>query len=192
MGTEWRRKLDDRAFTSSLYVYQGVLSHDQVSQRHIYSIFLSKNYSISKVNTDDFLQQAADSIISILTTLPNTITPSLEAGDPTRNILLKIATILNQPERLPVVSPEISQDDTYIPKVQTPKEPLLHPAPTPTSNIHAIPSRVVVPTQTNTAVPTPTYNNVTYKWKKVVGFYRHVTIYVPNHQVLSNRRLNTS
>ena len=51
-----------------------------------------------KVSLDDFLRQAATDIISILTAPPSTTAPSLQAGDPTRNALLEIATVLNRAE----------------------------------------------------------------------------------------------
>ena len=54
-----------------------------------------------KVNLEDFLRQAAMDIISILTAPPSTTTPSLQAGDVTRNALLDIAQILHRAEDLP-------------------------------------------------------------------------------------------
>ena len=74
--------------------------------------FFPKVISFAKVNIDDFLRQAAEDIISILTAPPTHIPPSLEVGDPASNALLKIATILKRLDRLPVPSPEISQEDT--------------------------------------------------------------------------------
>lgn len=50
------------------------------------------------------MRQAATDIISILTAPPSTTVPSLQAGDPTRNALLEIATVLNRTEKLPVTS----------------------------------------------------------------------------------------
>ena len=61
-----------------------------------------KTISFPKVSIDDFLRQVAEDIISILTSPPTPTTPSLEAGEPTRNALLKTATILKRTDRLPV------------------------------------------------------------------------------------------
>ena len=54
-----------------------------------------------EVKIDDFLRQAATDIITILTTSPSTTTPSLQAGDVTKNALLDIATILHRADDLP-------------------------------------------------------------------------------------------
>jgi hypothetical protein len=48
-----------------------------------------------KVTTDDYLQQAASDIISILKTKPS-VTPSLVYGDDTTNALFKIAQLLGR------------------------------------------------------------------------------------------------
>ena len=49
-----------------------------------------------KVGLDPFLRQSATDIITILTSKPSYTTPSLKVGDPTRNALLEIATVLNR------------------------------------------------------------------------------------------------
>ena len=54
-----------------------------------------------EVNLDNFLRQAAMDIITLLTAPPSTTTPSLQAGDVTRNALLDIATILHRTVDLP-------------------------------------------------------------------------------------------
>ena len=51
--------------------------------------FFTKVISFQKVNTDEFLRQAAEDIIIIPTAPPTKTIPSLEAGDTTRNTLLK-------------------------------------------------------------------------------------------------------
>ena len=50
----------------------------------------------SKVKIEDFLRQAVNDIITILTDPPSTTTPSLQAGDPIRNGLLQLATLLKK------------------------------------------------------------------------------------------------
>ena len=57
-----------------------------------------------EVKIDNFLRQAATDIITILTAPPSTTTPSLQAGDVTKNALLDIATILHRAEDLPVAT----------------------------------------------------------------------------------------
>ena len=79
--------------------------------------FFPRFISFPKVNTDDFNSRVAENIISILNAPPTTITPSLEAGDTTRNALLRIATILKTTDRLPVTSSSSSQYDTESPRV---------------------------------------------------------------------------
>ena len=55
-----------------------------------------------KVTTDDFLRQAATDIISILSSPPKvSIIPTLEAGDLTKNAILKLATLLNRADKIP-------------------------------------------------------------------------------------------
>ena len=142
--------------------------HKTGSVRDIDTVtFFTKVILFPKVNTDYFLRQAAEDIISILTTLPVSTTPSIEVGDTTSNALLKIATIMNQTDRLLVASPTNAQDYTQTTRVKTPKKPSLHPVTTPTSKTQAIPPRVVapIPAPTLSHKPTPTYNKVTYKRK---------------------------
>ena len=54
-----------------------------------------------KVNLEDFLKQAATDFITILNATPFETTPWIHAGNPTRNTLLYIATVLNRAEKLP-------------------------------------------------------------------------------------------
>ena len=53
-----------------------------------------------KINTNDYLRQAAKDIITILTEPLTSTTPSLETGDETRNGLLKLASLLNIANKL--------------------------------------------------------------------------------------------
>ena len=62
-----------------------------------------------KVSTDDFLRQAATDIITILTEPPSSTTPTLEAGDGTRNALLKIAETLKRADKLPEPTPRSTE-----------------------------------------------------------------------------------
>ena len=60
-----------------------------------------------EVKLEHFLKQAASDIITILTTPPSTTTPSLQAGDTTKNALLDIATILHRADDLPSTSTDM-------------------------------------------------------------------------------------
>ena len=78
------------------------------------------------VNIDDYLRQAATDIITILTSPPSTTTPTLQAGDPVRNALLELATLLNRAKPLPKLSspPPSNQPtnttNTSVPRVSFP------------------------------------------------------------------------
>ena len=63
--------------------------------------FLPHDVPFPEVSLKDYLKQAASDIITILTQPPSTTVPSLEAGDPTRNALLKLAKQLGRMESLP-------------------------------------------------------------------------------------------
>ena len=63
--------------------------------------FLAHAVPFPEVTIKDHLQQAASDIISILTQPPSTTVPSLQAGDPTRIALLKIAEQLHRVENIP-------------------------------------------------------------------------------------------
>ena len=54
-----------------------------------------------QVTIDDFLRQATTDIIKILSAPPNVSIPTMEAGDTTRNAILKLATLLNRVDTLP-------------------------------------------------------------------------------------------
>ena len=72
------------------------------SQRDVDTVtFFPKVVPFPEVKTDDFLKQAALDIISILTTPRSSTTVTLEAGDATKNALLKIAEALQRVEDLP-------------------------------------------------------------------------------------------
>ena len=58
-------------------------------------LFLPHEIPFPEVKIDDFLRQAATDLISILTHPPPSTVPSLEAGDATKNALLKLALLLN-------------------------------------------------------------------------------------------------
>jgi hypothetical protein len=63
--------------------------------------FPHSRIKIPKINTEDYLKQATDDIISILHNPPNTSIPSLEAGNPTRNAILRVALALNRAAKPP-------------------------------------------------------------------------------------------
>ena len=54
-------------------------------------IFFPTTIPFPQVKSDDFLRQAAEDIISILTQPPSTVFSSLQAGNPTRNALILLA-----------------------------------------------------------------------------------------------------
>jgi hypothetical protein len=58
-------------------------------------LFFPHEIQFPAVKIDDFLRQAATDLISILTNPPPSTVPSLEAGDTTKNALLKLALLLN-------------------------------------------------------------------------------------------------
>lgn len=70
-------------------------SHAEVNSDTV--VFVPEKINFPAVTTEDFLRQAAQDIISLLTHPPSTIIPSLHAGDTTRNALLDLATILQTP-----------------------------------------------------------------------------------------------
>ena len=57
------------------------------------------------MSTDDFLRQATTDIIKLLTVPLKDIGPVLEAGDKTRNGILKVARLLNRSESIPSTLP---------------------------------------------------------------------------------------
>ena len=66
-----------------------------------HSQFFPHDIPFPAITTDDYLKQAAEDIITILTAPPSPTTPSLSAGDPVRNALLEIATQLKRIEAIP-------------------------------------------------------------------------------------------
>ena len=64
--------------------------------------FFPSKLSFPEIKTDDFLKQAAEDIIHILTNPTATTTPSLKAGNSTKNALLELATILKRVDNVPV------------------------------------------------------------------------------------------
>ena len=62
--------------------------------------FSPKAIPFPEIKLEDFLRQAAEDIISILTLPPSTTTPSLAAGDPVRNALLTLATQLQRVQKM--------------------------------------------------------------------------------------------
>ena len=63
--------------------------------------FFPASITFPEIKLDDFLLQAADDIITVLTQPPSSTTPTLQAGDLTKNTLLELAKILNQADDLP-------------------------------------------------------------------------------------------
>ena len=63
--------------------------------------FFPKLVFFLRVKLNNFLQQAAQDIITILTNPPPTTTPTLEAGDSFRNALLTLATELKSVDTIP-------------------------------------------------------------------------------------------
>ena len=87
--------------------------------------FISKVVPFTEIKTDDFSKQATLDRISILTNLSSTTTINLEAGDTTRNALLKIVQYLTRV--------------TAILGIPTTIEPSLHPFTTSTKQDTHVP-----------------------------------------------------
>ena len=65
-------------------------------------VFIPHKITFPEVKAEDFLKQAATDIISILTQPnQNSLIPSLQNGNETKNALLQLATILGQAEKEP-------------------------------------------------------------------------------------------
>ena len=79
--------------------------------------FFPTNVPFPQVKLVAFLKQAATDIITILTSPPSTTTPSLEAGDPVRNVLLTLATQLHRIDTIP----EPVKIDSPTPRVLSPE-----------------------------------------------------------------------
>ena len=65
------------------------------------------NIPVPTVTTDEFLRQAVDDIITILTTPSKDIDPQLQVGNTTKNALLQVAKILKTADKLPNAVPSI-------------------------------------------------------------------------------------
>ena len=68
------------------------------SRREVHSdtvTFIPAKINFPSVSVNDFIKQAASDLITLLTHPPPKTIPTLEAGDPVRNALLRIATSLN-------------------------------------------------------------------------------------------------
>ena len=103
----------------------------QRSERNCDTItFIPHVIPFPRVTTEDFLKQAAIDIISILSQPPKHPIPTTEAGNDTRNALLKLATILQRAEKIPVL-PSIKESaiaQSTIPSPLTiPKPRVLEP-----------------------------------------------------------------
>ena len=75
--------------------------------------FFPHEIKFPTVGLDDYLKQAAEDIIAILTSPPTKMSFSLENGDPTRNALLKIAESLHTAKSIPKTldkPPRVSQE----------------------------------------------------------------------------------
>ena len=66
--------------------------------------FFPADIDFPKISIEDYLQQAALDIITILTDPPNNTIPTLSAGNKTRNALLELVTILKNRSNLPALS----------------------------------------------------------------------------------------
>ena len=81
--------------------------------------FFPHHISVPEVASIDFLKQAALDIISILSSPVPSLPLSLEAGDTTKNALLKIAEALGTVKDRPVLAP----NPTQLPRVQVTEKP---------------------------------------------------------------------
>ena len=129
MGTSRGARMDNMSSTISLQMPYILLSRNQNGTTSRHSDFLSNRYPFPKSKIEDFLRQEANRIITILTNIPSTTTPSLQAGDPIRNGLLQLATLLKRVENITdnqTIKPR--EDHTSIPKLETPTQ---DPVPAP-------------------------------------------------------------
>ena len=96
--------------------------------------FFPHTIPFPEVRVDDYLRQAATDILDILTNPPSTTLPTLQAGDETRNALLKIATQLKRTDSITAPTQNLSSpsheassprvvhktETAKLPRVQTP------------------------------------------------------------------------
>ena len=108
--------------------------------------FFPKNIKFPAVTTDDFLRQSALDIISILSHPPPSTVPTLEAGDETRNALLKIAEALHRITALPKNLEPPPANTNISDPVPSTQEQILVPPPVIQEPVVAPPR--VVPDQT--------------------------------------------
>ena len=83
----------------SLHYYRCAKCFLPKSRREINSdtvTFIPAKIEFPSVSVHDFIKQAATDLITLLTNPPSNIIPTLEAGDPTRNALLRIAAQFNR------------------------------------------------------------------------------------------------
>ena len=121
--------------------------------------FLPSQYKFPEITTDDFLKQAATDIISILCKPPPSTVPSLEAGDTTKNALLKIAESLNRikdyPTTLAIPPPPLSTPAPLVPDKVLPAPPSTVPI-IPQEHLAPLPRVAIqVPLQLPSTVPPP-------------------------------------
>ena len=76
--------------------------------------FLPHKLPFPKVNLQDHLTQASEDIITILTQSPNSMTPSLQEGDPIRNDLLDITQQLKRVENILEPTAAVQQSKNQI------------------------------------------------------------------------------
>ena len=100
MGIEWRGGLVDFSLHETLQMCTMLFSTQK--RRDCDTVtFFPKNVPFPEIKLEYFLRQAAEDIVTILTLLPSTTAPSLEAGDPFQNALLTLATQLKRVQQNP-------------------------------------------------------------------------------------------
>ena len=106
--------------------------------------FFPHEIPFPQVKLQDHLRQAADDIVTILTSLPATTIQSLKAGDPVRNALLDIATQLKRVDIIPTQdtqTPAATNNGTSTPRtVQAPRVVTDNQTTIPTTPTHDIPT----------------------------------------------------
>ena len=115
------------------------------SKRDVNTItFFHKAIKFPEIHLDDFLKQAATDIITILTSPPSTTTPSLQAGDTTRNALPDIAKLLHRADDLPqhIIQPTPTTITHVVP-----------PSPRVQPSLPVIPSPRVLPPSPRVQLP---------------------------------------
>ena len=122
--------------------------------------FFPHDIPFPQVRLQDHLKQAAEDIITILTSPPADTVPSLRAGDPVQNALLDIATQLKRAENVPTPDTKVPAEPAQAPRVGAPTtaaQQSSHPTIiTPTSDHNATTNntaqlpRVVTPERNTT------------------------------------------